>query len=314
MSTATGRRVEESARRPRFLKASLHRRDYAWAYALIAPAALLVTVLMVIPIITVIGYSLFDNVIVEQNPEFVGLANYRHLLGTAEFWKATSNTVIYTVITVILHFLLGLAFALLLTSKIVHRAPIAVFRALYILPWVFTASVVAVVWRLLLDVNGVINWILLQIGAIQEAVPWLSTSQTAMGAVILISVWAGYPIYMISLLAGLQSIPAETHEAAMMDGAGAIRRFFAVTLPGIRPVIISMTLLDVLWTSQQFTLIWATTGGGPIDATEVLSTYTYRFAFGSYQFSLASTSAVLILLASLVVAVFYVRQQKVAER
>lgn len=268
---------------------------------------------MVVPIGIVIGYSLFDNVVVEQHPTFVGLDNYAQLLGTPGFWTAVSNTVVYTTLTVALHFLLGLAFALLLTSKAVHRVPTAVLRAIYILPWIFTASVVAVVWRLLLDVNGVLNWVLLSLDAIQEAVPWLSTSQTAMGAVVLISVWAGYPIYMISLLAGLQSIPAELHEAAMMDGAGAVRRFWHVTLPGLRAVIVSMTLLDVLWTTQQFTLIWATTGGGPIDATEVLSTYTYRFAFGSYQFSLASTSAVLILLASLVVAVFYVRQQKAAK-
>lgn len=285
-------------------------RERAGAYLMIAPAAVLVTVLMVIPIAVVAGYSLFDNVIVEQNPTFVGLGNYMTLLTSADFWTAAGNTLYYTVVTVALHFILGLAFSLLLTSKLVHGLPTAIFRAIYILPWIFTASVVAVVWRLLLDANGVVNWLLLELGAIEEAVPWLATSQTAMAAVVLISVWAGYPIYMISLLAGLQSIPEELYEAAMMDGAGATRRFWHITLPGIRPVVISMTLLDVLWTSQQFTLIWATTGGGPINATEVLSTFTYRLAFGSYQFSLASTSAVLILLASLVVAIFYVRQQK----
>lgn len=312
MSTTLTRREGMSSRPLR--SRARGRKERGWAYALISPAVLLVTVLMVVPIAVVIGYSLFDNVVVEQNPEFVGLANYQRLLGSGEFWTAIGNTFVYTVITVALHLVLGMMFALLLTSKLVGSLPTAVFRAIYILPWVFTASVVAVVWRLLLDINGVANWLLLQVGAVDEAVPWLSTSQTAMGAVILISVWAGYPIFMISLLAGLQTISEETYEAAMMDGAGAIRRFFSVTLPGLRPVIVGMTLLDVLWTSQQFTLIWATTGGGPIDATEVMSTYTYRFAFGSYQFSLASTSAVLILLASLIVAIFYVRQQKVTNR
>lgn len=269
---------------------------------------------MVVPIVIVAGYSLFDNVVVEQHPSFVGLANYLELLGSSEFWVAVGNTVAYTIVTVALHLILGLAFALMLTSKLLGRVPTTIMRAIYILPWIFTASVVAVVWRLLLDVNGVINWVLMSIGVIQKAVPWLATSTTAFGAVVLISVWAGYPIYMISLLAGLQSIPEELHEAAMMDGAGPVRRFLNVTLPGLRGVIVSMTLLDVLWTSQQFTLIWATTGGGPLDATEVLSTYTYRFAFGSYQFSLASTSAILVLLASLIVAVFYVRQQKAGPR
>jgi multiple sugar transport system permease protein len=268
----------------------------------------------VVPIAIVIGYSLFDNVVVEKQPTFVGLANYLRLLSTPDFWTAVGNTVVYTITTVALHLLLGLAFALMLTSKLVGRVPTAILRAVYVLPWIFTASVVAVVWRLLLDLNGVLNWLLLTIGIIQEAVPWLATSETAFAAVVLISVWAGYPIFMISLLAGLQSIPGELHEAAMMDGAGPIRRFWNVTLPGLRPVIASMTLLDVLWTTQQFTLIWATTGGGPILTTEMLSTYTYRFAFGSYQFSLASTSAVIVLLVSLIIAVFYVRQQRASIR
>lgn len=268
---------------------------------------------MVVPIVIVAGYSLFDNVVVEKEPAFVGLANYARLLGDPDFWAAVGNTIGYTIATVGLHFVLGLAFALMLTSKLVHRVPMAILRALYILPWIFTASVVAVVWRLILDLNGVVNWLLTTVGVLEQAVPWLATKETAFGAVILISVWAGYPIFMISLLAGLQSIPGELHEAAMVDGAGAVRRFWHVTLPGLRAVIVSMTLLDVLWTIQQFTLIWATTGGGPINATEVLSTYTYRFAFGSYQFSLASTSAILILLASLIVAAFYVRQQRPAK-
>lgn len=285
-------------------------RERLTPYALTAPAAILVTALMVVPIVIVAGYSMFDNVVVEKNPTFVGLANYLQLLGTPSFWTAVGNTVAYTVLTVALHFLLGLAFALMLTSKLIGRVPTAILRAIYILPWIFTASVVAVVWRLLLDTNGVVNWFLQTVGLIQEAVPWLATSSTAFGAVVLISVWAGYPIFMISLLAGLQSIPYDLHEAAMVDGAGVLRRFWNITLPGLRPVIISMTLLDVLWTTQQFTLIWATTGGGPIDATEVLSTYTYRFAFSAYQFSLAATSAVLILLVSLIVAIFYVRQQR----
>lgn len=280
---------------------------------LVAPATILVAALMVIPIVIVAGYSLFDNVVVEKNPSFVGQANYLELLRSPDFWVAIGNTVAYTVVTVALHLTLGLAFALLLTSKI-RRAPMAVLRAIYILPWIFTASVVAVVWRLLLDPYGVVNWVLQTAGILQEAVPWLATPSTAFGAVILISVWAGYPIFMISLLAGLQSIPQELHDAAMVDGAGPIQRFMNVTLPGLRTVIVSITLLDVLWTTQQFTLIWATTGGGPINATEVLSTYTYRLAFNSNQFALASTSAMLILLASSIVAVFYVRQHKASTR
>ena len=289
-------------------------RDRAVPYFLIAPATILVAALTVIPILIVAGYSLFDNVIVERNPSFVGLDNYLTLFRSADFWVAVGNTAGYTAATVGGHFVLGLSFALLLSHPKLHKPARALFRAVYILPWVFTASVVAVVWRLILDTNGVLNWLLKTAGLIQEAVPWLATPSTAMASVVVISIWAGYPIFLISVLAGLQGIPAELHEAAMVDGAGPVSRFAYVTLPGLRPVLLSMTLLDTLWTSQQFTLIWATTGGGPLNLTEVLSTLTYRFAFGSYQFSLASTSAIIVLLVSLVVSALYVRSQKRGER
>jgi multiple sugar transport system permease protein len=236
------------------------------------------------------------------------------VLTDPNFWNAVSNTLIFTVASVVIHMTIGVLFALMLNSKLVHTLPRVIFRAIYILPWIFTATVVAVLWRLLLDPSGVINYILTTIGVLHEAVPWLATPATALIAVTVINIWSGYPFFMISLLAGLQGVPAELYEAARMDGAGLMRQFFSVTMPALRPILYSMALLDLLWTTQQFTLIWATTGGGPINHTEVLSTYTYKLAFNSYQFSMASTSAVLILIASLFVAIFYVRQQKKASQ
>lgn len=290
------------------------RRGRLEPYLLIAPTVLLVLGLMVVPVIIVVGYSLFDNVVTNQNPQFVGIANYVTVLTDPNFWNAVSNTLLFTVASVVIHMTIGVLFALMLNSKLVHALPKVIFRAIYILPWIFTASVVAVLWRLLLDPSGVINYLLTSIGVLHEAVPWLATPATALIAVTVINIWSGYPFFMISLLAGLQGVPAELYEAARVDGAGLIRQFVSVTLPALRPILYSMALLDLLWTTQQFTLIWATTGGGPINHTEVLSTYTYKLAFNSYQFSMASTSAVVILIASLFVAVFYVRQQKKASQ
>ncbi|GAA4177984.1 sugar ABC transporter permease [Gryllotalpicola koreensis] len=283
-------------------------------YLLIAPTVLLVLGLMVVPIVIVIGYSLFDNVVTNQNPQFVGVANYVAILGNPAFWNAVGNTLIFTVISVVIHLLIGIGFALMLNSKLVHGLPRTIFRAIYILPWIFTASVVAVLWRLLLDPSGVINYVLTTIGVLHQAVPWLATPATALISVTVINIWSGYPFFMISLLAGLQGVPSDLYEAARVDGAGLVRQFFSVTLPALRPIVYSMALLDLLWTTQQFTLIWATTGGGPINHTEVVSTFTYKLAFNSYQFSMASTSAVVILVASLFVAIFYVRQQKKASQ
>ena len=279
-------------------------------YLLISPTVILVIGLMVVPISIVIGYSLMDNVITDQTPHFVGIANYLAILAQPAFWNAALNTLIFTVASVVVHMVIGMLFAILLNSKAIGRLPRAVFRAIYILPWIFTASVIAVLWRLLLDPSGVINYLLTSLGILHQAVPWLATPTTALAAVTLINIWSGYPFFMISLLAGLQGVPTELYEAARVDGAGAFRQFRSVTLPALRPIVYSMALLDMLWTTQQFTLIWATTGGGPLETTEVLSTFTYKLAFNSYQFSMASTSAVLILLASLVVAVFYVRRQR----
>ncbi len=115
---------------------------------------------------------------------------------------------------------------------------------------------------------------------------------------------------MMSLLAGLQGIPRDLYEAATVDGANGLQRFRHVTLPQLRPIIVSLAMLDVIWTTQQFALIWMTTGGGPINVTEMLSTFTYKLAFSRYEFAMASASAVIIFGFSMVLAFFYVRYQK----
>jgi multiple sugar transport system permease protein len=154
----------------------------------------------------------------------------------------------------------------------------------------------------------VINYILTTIGVMQSEVNWLADPATALWALTFINVWSGYPFFMISLLAGLQGISADLYEAAAVDGANGIQRFFNVTIPQLTPVLISMAVLDLIWTSQQFALIWMTTGGGPLNVTEMLSTYTYKQAFSSYEFATASASAVVVLLLTMILAFFYVRQ------
>jgi multiple sugar transport system permease protein len=118
---------------------------------------------------------------------------------------------------------------------------------------------------------------------------------------------------MVSLLAGLQGIPTELYEAGTIDGANGRQLFRYITLPQLKPIIVSLAMLDFIWTMHQFTLIWMTTGGGPIHVTEMLSTFTYKLAFSSYEFSHASASAFIILLLSMFVAFFYVRQQKASD-
>ncbi|TXR55619.1 sugar ABC transporter permease [Quadrisphaera setariae] len=265
---------------------------------------------MATPIAMVIWYSLFDRVITARKSEFIGFDNYAQVLADPVFYTAVKNTAIFTGTSVVAHFVIGLAFALLLNTPLLSARVRAVFRVFYILPWLFTIAITAVLWRMLLNPNGVVNYLLGGLGVTDGRTEWLSSPGTALWAVTFINIWAGYPFFMVSLLAGLQGISADLYEAARVDGAGAVKRFFHVTVPQLRPIIISMALLDVIWTTQQFALIWMTTGGGPVKATEMLSTFTYKLAFADFDFAVASAAAVIVLVLSMVLAVLYVRHQK----
>ena len=298
--------AEEAA--PDRPRSSLVRRLVPYGY--LSPTVLLVVVLMVVPIVMVISYSFRDNVIVQENSVFTGLANYTKVLSDPDFLVAMKNTAIFISVSTAAHLILGLGFAMMLNTPLLGGVAKAVFRIVYILPWLFTIAVIAVIWRLLLDPSGVINYVLHALGIIQNGVDWLGSPSTALWAVTFANIWSGYPFFMISLLAGLQGIPADLYEAAAVDGTNWFQRFFYVTLPQLRPVIISMAVLDLIWTSQQFALIWMMTGGGPLNTTEMLSTYTYKQAFSEYEFATASAAAVIVLLITMVLAFFYVRSQR----
>jgi multiple sugar transport system permease protein len=279
-------------------------------YGFVSPTAVLMIILIVVPVVMVIYYSVMDNVIVNKHPALVRFDNYVEVLTSPQFRTAIRNTAFFTGVSVVAHLILGLTFAMLLNTDLLGRRVKAFFRVIYILPWLFTVAIIAVVWRLLLNPNGIVNYLLSSTGLTDAEIEWLSDPDKALYAVTFINIWAGYPFFMMSLLAGLQGIPGVLYEAAMVDGAGGVRRFMHITIPQLKPIIIAMAVLDILWTTQQFALIWMTTGGGPLDRTEMLSTYTYKWAFSRYEYSIASASAVVILLMSLVLAVFYVRQQK----
>lgn len=273
-------------------------------YLFLLPALLLFGVLLVYPILTVAGYSLYDNVITNQNPQFVGLRHFQTILSDAGFWSALCNATWFTGVSVACHLGLGIVFALLLNTDRLNRYVKGFFRAALILPWTFTVTIVAILWRLMLNPSGVVNFLLNTPG-----MDWFGTPATAMWAAIFVNVWCGYPFYMVSVLAGLQGIGKELYEAARIDGATGPASFRHITLPQLKPVLSSLLMLDFIWTMQQFSLIYMTTGGGPARATDVLGTYTYRLAFSSMKFSRASASALIILAICMAVCVFYVRKQ-----
>ena len=279
-------------------------------YGYLLPTIILLLVLLVIPVVMVIGYSFFDNVIVNKNPVFVGLKNYATVLHDKNFWNAISNTLFFVVVSMVAHLVIGMVFALVLNTRYLGNKTKGIFRVIYALPWMFTASVIAILWRMMLDPSGVLNYLMMTLHITSDKVSFLATRSIALQAVTLINIWSGYPFYMISILAGLQGISTDLYEASSLDGANTIQTYLRITLPQLKPILISLLMLDFVWTLQQFALIWMTTGGGPVNATETVSTYIYKQAFTKYQYSTASTGAVLLLIVCSIVGVLYVRQQR----
>ena len=202
-------------------------------YGYLMPTLALMMILLVIPIIMVIRYSLYDNVIANKNPVFVGLANYKTVLTDSAFWTAVGHTMFFVIVSIIAHMIIGMIFALILNTRYLHDRTKGIFRAVYALPWMFTASVIAITWRMVLDPNGILNYVLMTLHITSEKITFLASREIALQSVTLINIWSGYPFYMISILAGLQGISPDLYEAAALDGADAVQSFFGVTIPQI---------------------------------------------------------------------------------
>lgn len=282
----------------------------ATPYLFLSPTLILMILLLVIPICLVIKYSFQDNAIVVKAPEFVGFENYGKILGDDDFWNAAKNTVFFVVISVAAHLVLGMCFALLLNTDYFGRRTKTIARVIYVLPWVFTASVIAILWKLMLQPHGIIDYLLSFVNLATKDTEWLSSRQTALPTLTFVNIWCGYPFYMISILAGLQGISADLFESAALDGANAWRTFWNITIPQLKPILISIAMLDFIWTIQSFSVIWMLTGGGPVKSTETLSIYIYKLAFNRTQYAHASTAAVIVLAVCIIISIFYVKQQR----
>ncbi len=279
----------------------------AFAYMLVAPVVIMILGLVAYPFLYAI-YVAFTNRVVGNDGEWVGFANFAYLAGTATFSSAIRNTVIIVVVTDALKLCIGLGLALLVNQHIPGRG---FFRAFLMLPWAMPAFVAFLTWRVLYQpIGGGINLILTQTGLYPYVVDWLGQSSTAMPAVIVASVWRGFPFWFVSILAALQSIPKELYEAARVDGANALQRFRDVTLPGIRQVLIITALLSSIWTANAFEHVWLLTQGGPSDATMVFPVLAY-YGMQTQRIGEAAAVSVAMLpvLAVLVIAATFFMQK-----
>ena len=276
-------------------------RDWRLAALFLAPTAVLVGALVLVPIARSIVTSTTERH--GQDSVFVGLDNYIALVGDEQFRTGVVNSFVFTAYAEVFKVVLGLSAALLLHHR---RRGRAVLAGLLLLPWVVPTVVTAFSWRSLLDpIFGSVNMLLTDsgIGPLLAALHlvdswpagWLSDPSLAMPSVILVNVWKGVPFFTVAFLAGLKAIPADLYEAATIDGASSWQRFVHVTLPGLRHVITVTVTLSSIWTFNNFDLIWLLTQGGPGDATAPYVLVAYSKAILQLQFG-AGAAVTLVML------------------
>jgi multiple sugar transport system permease protein len=264
-------------------------RDWKVALPFVLPLVIIMGALILWPFINAILLSMTVRSLVTRTETYVGLANYGRLLQDADFISAVRNTVLFTVASVGVKFVVGMGIALLLHSRLPFRN---VLTGIMLLPWIVPEVVTALTWRSIYDpIFGGLNPILMQLGIINRSVAWLAEPGLAMPSVIAVNVWKGIPFYTLLLLAGLKAIDKEQYEAAEVDGADAIQRFRHITLPGLRYVIIVTVLLSAISTFNTFGLIYLMTGGGPGGATRVFSILAYEKAIVGLRFGPGAATA-----------------------
>jgi len=274
-------------------------------YLYIAPALILFGLVLAYPIGHAI-YLSFYKVNPDFSMSFVGFNNFLDALNNKHFWNATKNTFIYTFSSVFLHFVIGITLAMLLNSKWLRGR--LLLRITFLIPWTISFVVTSVTWRWILNADyGILNAFLTQSGFLERNFPWLSTINTAMPAAILVNVWRGYPYMMVMIYAGLQLVPRDQLEAAVVDGASNFQLFRYITLPNISGVILVASVLDFIWVFRQFDLIQVLTAGGPGRSTELLSNLIYQVSFHFYHFGEGSAIATLMLIIILGLSIIYIR-------
>ena len=277
-------------------------------YAFVLPALIFMLALVGFPIIYnfVLSFYNMDVMTMGQHTEkFIGFQNYTDLFQVPTTKTSIINTIVFTVGSIVFQFILGFLLAILFHQDFKLAKPL---RGVLLISWMIPVTVTALLFKFMLSSSGgVINTILVYLHIIPKPLDFLVSSDLAMPSVIGINIWIGIPFNMVLLTTGLSNIPESYYEAAAIDGANAVQRFFKITLPLMKASMLSVIILGVIYTFKVFDLIWVGTGGGPVDATEVLSTYAYRLSFTQYSFSKGAATANILFVMLLVVGIIYIK-------
>jgi multiple sugar transport system permease protein len=291
------------------------RRRNIFCLAMVAPTMVLVLLLGIYPMLDSLRLSVLRYDLISMSKTgtpFVGLENFRTLLGMESFTRSFLNTLMYGVLVTAGLLILGLVVASVMNVDYRGRGLV---RALFLVPWVIPPVIAAAIWmQLLRTETSPFNQILMNLGLIRSNIAFLTDSRASWGpltipflAVLVVRLWHGIPFTSVMLLAGLQSISHDLYEAAEIDGASAIGKFRYVTLPMLRPLLVVVSVLLLISAVGHFELIYVLTRGGPANLTNVIAVFSYTQAFGLYRFDLAAAASTVILLISSIVAVYYVR-------
>ncbi len=284
-------------------RSSLRRMPY-W---LLSPAVLATLIVVFYPMLQAGITSLYYEILWKPKAtRFIGLDNFIAIARDPVFWASLGRTALWIGITVPLQLALGFVTALLLNQQFRWRT---LARSLILIPWALPSVVIGLMWSWIYHPQvGLLNDLLLRVGMLNSAIPWLADPDTALYSIIAALVWQGFPFFAIMILAGLQTIPANLYEAAAIDGATTWQQFVEITLPGLKSVLVTAVMLRIIWVANSMDVIYVMTGGGPGYATHTLPLYAFKRTYSSMDFGYGSALAVTFALLLLGFIVLYLRR------
>ncbi len=264
-------------------------------HVFMSPSYLLIVLFILLPLFNVLRMAFMEYRLARPDQrDFIGFENFINVFSDPLIGMVFRNTAIFVLATVSLQFLLGLILALALKKPFPFRK---IYQGIVFLPWAFSSFIVGLNFRWLFNAEyGPINDILLKMGLIDERIVFLGSAELALVTVIIALTWSGIPFFGIMLLASLQSIPADYYEVGMLEGCTGIRSFFYITLPAIKPTVITTVLLRFIWVFNNADLIYVMTGGGPANTSQTLASYMFTRAYSTLDFGEASAIGVIFMI------------------
>jgi multiple sugar transport system permease protein len=272
----------------------------------LVPSVIIMLLILGYPIVYNVGISFFNWTLRDPLRTFVGLRNYIRVLSDSNFFIVLGNTVLWTALGVILQMIVGIGMALFADGL---KNGKTFLRTIMLVPWLIPGVVTALVWKFMLQSDvGIINFIQMSLGFSDENILFISDPKIAIFTLILVNVWKAAPFWFLMITAALQGKPVDQMESARLDGAKYPQVIRHIILPHLSPVIASTGVLTTIWTLNYFDLIWATTRGGPMNATTTMPIFTYRLAFEQFDFGRSAAMAVVSLILVCIVCIPYVKK------